>query len=107
MRTTANMPVVSSVSQLPSVRSMSRSSQKFSHLTSTVPREVFRRRRPEDQEAAVLPTCSSLISIANNRSSRIVQFSQLSVKEFLTPHHLASSTGDLSRFHILPRTAHT
>ena len=64
-------------------------------------------RRPENQEEAVLSTCSSLIAIVNDGDSRVVQFSHLSVKEFLMSDYLSSLTGDLSRFHILPRSAHT
>ena len=64
-------------------------------------------RRPNDQEEAVLSTCSSLISVVSNGRSSVVQFSHLSVKEFLTSTHLASSTGDLSLYHILPEHAHT
>ncbi len=64
-------------------------------------------RRQENQEEAVLSICSSLVSIVGDGGSRIVQFSHSSAKEFLTSNHLASSTGDLSRFHILPRSAHT
>ncbi|KAH9028273.1 hypothetical protein EDB85DRAFT_2147991 [Lactarius pseudohatsudake] len=41
------------------------------------------------------------------RGSRVVQFSHLSVKEFLTSDHLASSTGNLTPYHILPGPAHT
>ena len=64
-------------------------------------------RRPKDQESDVLTLCSSLITIVDNRGSRVVQFSHLSVKEFLTSDHLAYSTGDLTLYHILPRPAHT
>ena len=64
-------------------------------------------RRPKEQEEAVLSICSSLISIVNNGDSRVVQFSHLSVKEFLTSSHLASATGDLTLYHILPGPAHT
>ena len=64
-------------------------------------------RRPDDQIDAVLSACSSLIVIVNDGDSRVVQFSHLSVKEFLTSNHLASSPGDLSRFHILLKAAHT
>jgi hypothetical protein len=64
-------------------------------------------RRSENQIEAVLSACSSLIAIVNDGDSRVVQFSHLSVKEFLTSNHLASSSGDLSRFHILPKAAHT
>jgi hypothetical protein len=56
----------------------------------------------------VLSICSSLISIVNNRDdSRVVQFSHLSAKEFLTSNNLASSTWDISQYHILPGPAHT
>ena len=64
-------------------------------------------RRPRNQEQAILSICSSLITIVGNRGSRVVQFSHLSVKEFLTSSHLASSTGHLSSYHILPGPAHT
>ena len=64
-------------------------------------------RRPRNQEHAILSICSSLIAIVGNRESRIVQFSHLSVKEFLTSSHLASLTGHLSSYRILPGPAHT
>jgi ankyrin repeat protein len=63
--------------------------------------------RSENQIEAILSACSSLIAIVNDGDSRVVQFSNLSVKEFLTSDHLASSSGDLSRFQILPKAAHT
>jgi ankyrin repeat protein len=64
-------------------------------------------RRPRNQEHAILSICSSLITIVGNRGSRVVQFSHLSVKEFLTSSHLASLTGHLSSYHILLEPAHT
>ena len=64
-------------------------------------------RLPKDQEEAVLTICSSLITIVDNLGSRVVQFSHLSVKEFLTSNHLASSTRQLTAYHILPGPAHT
>ena len=64
-------------------------------------------RRPRHQEHAILSICSSLIAIVGNQESRIVQFSHLSVKEFLTSSHLASLTGHLSSYRILPGPAHT
>ena len=64
-------------------------------------------RRPSNQEAAILSICSNLITIVDNRGSRVVQFSHLSVKEFLTSDHLASTKGDLSLYHVLPAHAHT
>ena len=64
--------------------------------------------RWEDQEEAVLSTCSSLITIVPNGDSRVVQFSHFSVKEYLTSPRLArSSHGDVSRFHIDLESAHT
>jgi hypothetical protein len=64
-------------------------------------------RRSKDQEEAVLSICSSLVTIVDNGGSRVVQFSHLSVKEFLTSHRLAISTGYLSTYHTLPGSAHT
>jgi ankyrin repeat protein len=63
--------------------------------------------RWEDQEEAVLSTCSSLISVIDEKGSQIVQFSHFSVKEFLTSSRTAGSTTDVSRFHILLEPAHT
>ena len=64
-------------------------------------------RRLKDQEDAVLSICSSLVTIVDKGGSRVVQFSHLSVKEFLTSDHLATSTGNLSTYQILPEPAHT
>ena len=64
--------------------------------------------RWDNQEEAVLSTCSSLIAIVRNGDSRIVQFSHFSVKEYLTSHRLTRSTdADVSRFHIDLEPAHT
>ena len=63
--------------------------------------------RWEDQEQAVLSTCSSLVAVVNENGSQVVQFSHFSVKEFLTSPRLAASTSDVSRFHILLEPAHT
>jgi hypothetical protein len=63
--------------------------------------------RWNDQEQAVLSTCSSLISIVHDGSSRVVQFSHFSVKEYLTSSRLARSHGDVSRFHVDLNAAHT
>ena len=60
-----------------------------------------------DQEQALLSSCSSLIAIVESDESRIVQFSHFSVKEFLTADRLASSSGDISRYHIDLVPAHT
>ena len=63
--------------------------------------------RWKDEEEAVLSTCSSLISLSYDPFFPVVQFSHFSVKEFLTSERLATSTADLSCFHILPEPAHT
>jgi hypothetical protein len=64
--------------------------------------------RWDNDEEAVLSTCSSLITIVPRDDSRVVQFSHFSVKEFLTSSRLArSSHGDISRFHIDLEPAHT
>jgi ankyrin repeat protein len=63
--------------------------------------------RWDDEEGAVLSTCSSLITVVRNGDARVVQFSHFSVKEYLTSARLARSRGDVSRFHIVPEAAHT
>src|SRR6266404_5466403 len=61
----------------------------------------------EDAQQAVLSTCSTLITIVNIDGSPVVQFSHFSVKEFLTSSRLANAGEHLSRYHILPHSAHT
>jgi hypothetical protein len=61
----------------------------------------------EDQERAVLSTCSSLITIVHDGGSRVVQFSHFSVKEFLTSDCLTIAAEDISFHHISPAPAHT
>ncbi|KAH9037401.1 hypothetical protein EDB83DRAFT_2524665 [Lactarius deliciosus] len=63
--------------------------------------------RWDDQEVAVLSTCSSLIAVVPDGGFRVVQFSHFSVKEYLTSPRLARSQGDVSRFHIDLHAAHT
>jgi Ankyrin repeats (many copies)/Ankyrin repeats (3 copies) len=63
--------------------------------------------RWEDEEQALLSSCSSLIAIVEFGYSRVVQFSHFSVKEFLTSPRFASSGGDLSGYHIALEPAHT
>ena len=63
--------------------------------------------RREDQEQAVLSTCSSLITVVRDGESRVVQFSHFSVKEFLTSDRLAEAVGDISFHHIILEPAHT
>ena len=63
--------------------------------------------RWEDQEEAVMSTCSSLVTIVKDGDSRVVQFSHLSVKEFLTANRLADPIKNISRYHIRLEAAHT
>ena len=62
--------------------------------------------RWEDQEQALLTSCSSLITIVDTDGSRVVQFSHFSVKEFLTSARLATSSQGDSRYHIVLNPAH-
>jgi len=64
--------------------------------------------RPENPEEAVLSTCSTLISIIDDRGGRIVQFSHFSVKEFLTSDRLRTSeVGNIRDYYIPLDAAHT
>ena len=63
--------------------------------------------RWEDEQEAVLSTCSSLISVVDEQGSQVVQFSHFSVKEFLTSSRVAVSSVNISAFHILLEPAHT
>ena len=63
--------------------------------------------RWEDEEQALLSSCSSLITIVEADDYRVVQFSHFSVKEYLTSARLATSSLDVSRFHIDLEPAHT
>ena len=63
--------------------------------------------RWDDEEQALLTSCSSLIAIIETEDSRVVQFSHFSVKEFLTSTRLASSIKDVFRYHIDLEPAHT
>ena len=62
--------------------------------------------RWEDQEQALLSSCSSLIAIVESDESRIAQFSHFSVKEFLTSARLVTSSGSVSYYHIALDPAH-
>ena len=63
--------------------------------------------RWEDEEQALLTSCSSLITTVETDDSRIVQFSHFSVKEYLTSERIATSNEDVSRYHIDLEPAHT
>ena len=61
---------------------------------------------PDHPEEEVLSMCSSLITIVDIDGSRVVRFSHFSVKEYLTSERLANAGKELSRYHILPHSAH-
>jgi len=65
--------------------------------------------RWEDEEQALLASCSSLIAVVESGylRRRVVQFSHFSVREFLTSTRLATSSGDVFRYHIALEPAHT
>ena len=63
--------------------------------------------RWEDHEQAVLSTCSSLITIVPADDFQVVQFSHFSVKEFLLSDRLATSSKDISQYHIVLEDADT
>ena len=64
--------------------------------------------RPEDPEEAVLSACSTLISIIDDKGSKIVQFSHFSVKEFLTSDRLQTTDAENVRQYYIPlEPAHT
>jgi Ankyrin repeats (many copies)/Ankyrin repeats (3 copies) len=62
--------------------------------------------RWEDQEQALLTSCSSLITIIGTGQSRVVQFSHFSVREFLTSARLSTLSLDVSRYRIVFAPAH-
>jgi hypothetical protein len=62
--------------------------------------------RWDDQEQALLSSCSSLIAIVESDETRIVQFSHFSVKEFLTSTRLTTSSGGVSHYHVALEPAH-
>ena len=67
---------------------------------------ISSRPRWTDHEAAVLSTCSSLVSVIIQDGSQVVQFCHTSVKEFLMSDRL-SFTEQISQFHIAHESSHT
>jgi ankyrin repeat protein len=64
--------------------------------------------RPENAEEAVLSTCSTLISVIEDKDTRIIQFSHFSVKEYLTSDRLRSSeVGNICQYHVPLDSSHT
>ena len=62
--------------------------------------------RPENSEEYILSACSTLVVVVDVDLQKFVQFSHFSVREYLISDRIAISEY-VSRFHILPRLAHT
>jgi len=68
-------------------------------------REECRLKNPVE---AVLSTCSTLLSVVEDRDSQVVQFAHFSVSEFLTSTRFAEKRDSISsRYHISMTPAHT
>ena len=63
--------------------------------------------RLADPKQALLTPCSSLIAIVNTGHSQVVQFLHFLVRQFLTLSQLATSSQDVSHYHIILEPAHT
>jgi ankyrin repeat protein len=62
----------------------------------------------EIPDEVLLSACSTLIAVIEHKSSRVVQFSHPSVKEFFTSDRLRTSeVGNIRHYHISLDTAHT
>jgi ankyrin repeat protein len=62
--------------------------------------------RPEDPINAVLSTCPNFLSIVQVEDFAFIQFSHISVKDFLTSDRLAQSSDISCRFHVSMTPAH-
>jgi hypothetical protein len=62
--------------------------------------------RPKNPEDEVLTTCSSLIAIVNVGSSRVIQFSHYSVKEYLMPKLIAEPRNAVPQYQVFEGPAH-
>jgi len=64
--------------------------------------------RPEHPEEAILSACTTLITVVDNKGSKVVQFSHFSVKEFLISERLRTfEVRNIRDFHIHLVAAHT
>jgi hypothetical protein len=63
--------------------------------------------RPENPAVEVLTTCSSLLAIVNVGSSRVIQFSHYSVKEYLISRRISEAVHAVSQYKVLIGPAHT
>jgi ankyrin repeat protein len=63
--------------------------------------------QPKDSISAVLSTCPNFLSIIQVKGSASIQFSHLSVKEFLTSNRLTETEDIISQYHVSMNAAHT
>ena len=63
--------------------------------------------RPKDSISAVLSTCPNFLSVIQVKGSATIQFSHLSVKEFLTSDRLTETEDIVSQYHVSMNPAHT
>jgi ankyrin repeat protein len=63
--------------------------------------------RPKDPIDTVLSACPSFLAVVKRGHLRFIQFSHLSVKEYLTSDRLAGARESISRYHISTAPAHT
>jgi ankyrin repeat protein len=63
--------------------------------------------RSDDAQRALLSACSSLITVVDVDGFPVIQFAHFTVREYLMSDRLANAGERLSRYHILPHSAHT
>jgi hypothetical protein len=61
----------------------------------------------EDSQQVLLSTCSSLVNVVNINASPVVQFAHFSVREYLLSDRLMDGGERLSRYCVVPHSAHT
>jgi ankyrin repeat protein len=91
-------------------RFASKNSRRYSQSSSTrfAESRLVVGWRPEIPEEAVLSSCSSLISVIDDKGSKVAQFSHFSVKEYLVSDRLRTSdVRDIHHYHISLDGAHT
>ena len=80
----------------------------FDFEAGSIPKFYEDWRLEDDPADAVLSTCSTILAIANDQGSPTIQFSHISIREFLTSIRLAEATDIIScRYHISMTLAHT
>jgi hypothetical protein len=68
--------------------------------------QISRGLAPKTDPVHAVSACSSLLTTVNE-DTQVIQFSHLSVKEFLTSDHLSKANDTISHYHISTMPAHT